>query len=512
MFLTMRNISKTYSLTGTRANDDASLEVRRGEIHALVGENGAGKTTLMKILYGLERPDAGMIALDGKEVEIHSASAADRLGIGMVHQHYKLINEFTAAQNIVLGAEPVRYGLFFDNSRAEKEINELIDTFHFNLEAGAPVRKLSAGQKQQAEIIRLLYRKSSLLILDEPTSVLTEKEVEELFKTLRELRASGKTIILITHKLSEVKEISDRITVMRRGRTLFTADTGAVDEREISRMMVGADISLQVEKSEEGCREPVIQVKNLSLEAADQERLLPNNFSFSVSSCEILGITAAAGNGLMSLEDVLSGVERYSSGSIYMNDRGVSENGFCELRRNGMAYVPADRLHRGASLESSLAENLIILKRRVLSDKFSYLSDRKIRGYADELIRKYQIDGRADDPIGTLSGGNIQKAVLARELENDADIVLFSEPTWGLDIAASSFIYKKINSMKEQGTAVILLSSNIDEILALSDRILVMFRGKIVASAVPEKSGDDKARLKELIGEALMGLRDDYEG
>ena len=506
----MRDISKIYSLTGTKANDSAELEVSRGEIHALVGENGAGKTTLMKILYGLEKPDSGEILIDGEEVEIHGPADADRLGIGMVHQHFKLINEFTAAQNIVLGAEPLKRRFFFDNKSAEKQVSALIDSYYFNIPVDLPVSRLSAGQKQQVEIIRLLYRKSTLLILDEPTSVLTEKEVEGLFNTLRRLRDSGKTIILITHKLSEVKEISDRITVMRKGQTMHTAETNTVDEREISRMMIGRDIDLKLDKPGEGCREPVLEVSHISLGSPDHKHKLLDDISFNVSSCEILGITAAAGNGLAELEDVIAGIRPFDSGSIHLDENDVSGQGWCTLRRSGMAYVPADRLQRGSSLESSLGENLIILKRYELSGKYGRFSGSGVKKYTDRLIDEYSIEGDSSSPIGTLSGGNIQKAVLARELDNIGDLVLFSEPAWGLDVSAGAFIYRKILSMKKEGVAVILISSNLDEITALSDRIIVLYRGRIVTRMTPGEDNSDRSDLKEKIGEYLMGLNDDY--
>ena len=504
-WLSMQNICKTYSSTGLKANDNVNLNVEKGEIHALVGENGAGKTTLMNILYGIEQPDTGIISLNGETVRINSPMTANSLGIGMVHQHFKLIDEFTVAQNVVLGIEPKRGMLFFDNKRAEAAVADVIEKNRFHISPDTRICDLSVGQMQQVEIIKMLYRKAELLILDEPTSVLTEQEIHWLFNTLKTLVAQGKTVILITHKLAEVKDISSRITVMRKGRAIAVKDTADVDEAQISKMMVGKNVVFDFDKGEDGCREAVLTFEDVSINKRRQGRPLLDRVSFSSSTCEVVGITGVAGNGLSELEDAISGLARVTSGKVYHNDDDVTNISTRELRDRGLAYVPTDRLQRGSSLETTVKENLILTSHHDFMKRSGVFDDEKINEHSRRLIAEYKIDGSSDAPIGTLSGGNIQKVILARELERVKDFVLFSEPTWGLDVASSEFIYEKILEMRARGTAVVLISSNIDEILALADTVLIMYRGRIVARKAvgPELT-------PEVIGEYMLGIKDDY--
>lgn len=506
-YLRMQNITKTYSSTGMKANDGVELEIRKGEIHALVGENGAGKTTLMKILYGIENADSGKIFFNGKAVNIGNPIAANKLGIGMVHQHFKLINEFTVAQNVVLGIEPKRRMLFFDNQKAVDSVAEVIEKNHFHVGPGEKISDLSVGQMQQVEIIKMLHRKAELLILDEPTSVLTEQEIQRLFVTLRELVNQGKTIIIITHKLDEVKDISDRITVMRKGKVVAVKDTVDVDQSEISRLMVGKSVIFEFDKNMDGCREPVLTLENVTIKKKRQERPLLDNVSFEASTCEIIGITGVAGNGLTELEDVIAGLRSVTGGKVFHNDDEITNKSARALRDRGLAYVPTDRLRRGSSVETSVKENIILTSHHDFMKKGGVFDDEKIKTHSMNLISEYQIDGSPDVPIGTLSGGNIQKVILARELEGASDFVLFSEPTWGLDVASSEFIYEKILEMRAKGTAVVLISSNIDEILALADTIIVMYRGRIVT-----KQPVTKQLTREKIGEYMLGLKDDLKG
>ncbi len=505
-YLEMKSITKIYPAGGLKANDEASLSVRRGEIHALIGENGAGKTTLMNILYGLEMPDSGTIELEGRILQLKSPLDAGQAGIGMVHQHFRLIEEFSAAENVVLGIEPRTALVWYDRRRAQREVQKVIDAHHFNVSAQAKVSSLSVGQKQQVEIVKMLYRRSNILILDEPTSVLTEQEVTRLFDTLRRLSAAGKTIILITHKLDEVLDISDRITVMRRGKTAAVRDSSGVDRRELSRLMVGRSIRLDYSRETGFCSEPVLSLRNVSVSRKGQERPLLDRISFSVSTCEIVGITGVAGNGLSELEDVIAGLLPLSGGSIRFRDTDVTRMSALQLRRIGLSYVPTDRLARGASLEASVAENMII-SRRGEFQRFGGLLDRSgVTSHAEQLITDYQIDGTAAVRMGALSGGNIQKAVLARELEKVKDFVLFCEPTWGLDVAAESFIHQKILDVRRRGAAVLLISSNLDEILAVADTVMVLYRGRIV---MRRTSVSDGSLSRTVIGEYMLGLRDD---
>ena len=506
-YLAMRNITKTYSSSGTMANDDVSLDIKKGEIHALVGENGAGKSTLMKILYGLEQPDSGNIIINGREVRISSPIAANNQGIGMVHQHFKLVQEFTVAQNVVLGKEPKRSGFLFDNNRAMRDVAEVIKQNDFHILPETEISELSVGQMQQVEIIKMLYRKADILILDEPTSVLTEQEIRRLFETLKRLVSQGKTIIIITHKLAEVKNFSDRITVMRRGKVVAVRETKDVDEYEISKLMVGERVVFDFFKKPGHCIDPVLTLENVSVVKRHQKRPLLDSVSLSASTCRIVGITGVAGNGLTELEDIISGLMPITSGNIYHNGDVITNLSTMELRGRGFSYVPTDRLHRGSSLQTSIAENLIITSHHDYLKKGGVFDRGKISSHVERLIGEFLIDGSENALMGTLSGGNIQKVILARELKRVKDFILFSEPTWGLDIAGTDFIYEKILEVREHGVAVIIISSNIDEILALSDTVMVMYRGRIVM----EREISDQL-TREFIGEYMLGLKDDFSG
>ena len=506
-YLSMQNISKIYPGTDFKANDSVNLEIRKGEIHALAGENGAGKSTLMKILYGLELPNSGKILINGREAVINSPIDANRFGIGMVHQHFKLINEFTVAQNVVLGLEPRKGRLFFNDDRANETVAGIIAQNDFHVAPESKISDLSVGQMQQVEIIKMLYRKADILILDEPTSVLTEQEIQRLFQTLKVMVEQGKTIIIITHKLAEVKQISDRITVMRQGRVVAVENTGDVDEREISKLMVGKSVVFDFSKEEGFCSDPILSLKNVSLMKKRQKRPLLDNLNFDVSTCEIVGVTGVAGNGLSELEDVIAGLTPITGGRIHLADKDVTGKPAMELRNLGLAYVPTDRLRRGSSLETSIKENIIVTNHHDYMDRSGFFDNGRIDAYAAKLIDDYRIVGERNAPIGTLSGGNIQKVILARELDRVREFVLFSEPTWGLDVASSDFIYEKILEARSRGIAVLVLSSNIDEILALADTVMVMYSGRIVM-----KRESSPELTREFIGEYMMGLKDDFAG
>ena len=504
-YLQMRDITKTYLPSQAPANDDVSMEVERGEIHALVGENGAGKSTLMKILYGLERADSGTIWLGGAKIAIKNPFVAKAHGIGMVHQHFKLIKEFTVAQNVVLGKEPKRGMLLFDNPRAEREAAAVIEQNDFHIAPGKKISELSFGQRQQVEIVKMLYRKAEILILDEPTSVLTKQEIQRFFITLRGLVSQGKTIIFITHKLGEVKEISDRITVMRRGRVVAVKTAGEIDEREISKLMVGHPVVHNSFRKGGGGLDPVFILKGISVIRKGQKRPLLSGVNLEVSSGEIVGVTGAAGNGLAELEDVISGLMPISNGRMYHRDRDITGLSAPELRTLGFAYAPTDRLGRGASLKSTIRENMIVTNHHNYTGGGGIIDTKRVTGQVRGLIEKYQIDGDDRVPIGQLSGGNIQKVILARELERGGDFILFAEPTWGLNVAGGEFIYERIWEVRQRGAAVILISSNIDEVLALADRVLVMYRGRVVMDRrVPPQPS------RGFIGEYMIGLKDDF--
>ncbi len=502
-YLEMKGVTKRYS-DDLLANDAIDFSVEKQEIHAVVGENGAGKSTLMKILYGLEQPDAGTISIGGARVAIHSPLDANRLGIGMVHQHFKLIPEFTVAENVALGAEPTRHGLFIDTEAAHARIAQVIASHGFAVDPKARVSELTVGQMQQVEIVKMLYRKAELLILDEPTSVLTEQEIRRLFDTLRSLQSGGKTCIIITHKLHEVKEISDRVTVMRKGRVVAVREAAGVDKAELARLMVGKSVLFQLEREKRVCGGPVLELSGVSLRQRGSGRPLLDAVSLTVRSCEIVGVAGVSGNGLGELEDAVSGLRRISSGRILHNGEDISGLSTATLRERGLAYVPADRLRRGASLASSVSENMIVSHHHGFL-RAGFLAGGKIQRFTEGLTKSFSIDGAPQVPIGTLSGGNIQKVILARELTSASNLLIVSEPTWGLDVASSQFVYEKILEMRAAGAAVLLISSNLDEILGIADTIAVMYRGRIVA-ILPNAQDLSKER----IGEYMLGLRDDF--
>jgi ABC-type uncharacterized transport system ATPase subunit len=506
LYLQMRGITKTYPENDVLANNEVDFEVRENEIHAVVGENGAGKTTLMKILYGLEQPDSGRILLKGEEVRIHSPLDANRLGIGMVHQHFRLIPEFTIAENVVLGIEPRRRGIFFDRERAVCGVEEVIRRYGFSIDPRLPVSRLTVGQMQLVEIIKILYREAELLILDEPTSVLTEQQIHKLFGTLENLRSIGKTVVIITHKLGEVKAISQRVTVMRKGEVVAVRDTAEVDERELSRLMVGKSVTFQFEREAVNKGRVVLELRDVVLRQKGQDRPLLDHVNLKVHAGEIVGVAGVSGNGLAELEDVVGGLRRVSQGRLLHDGRNITDLSAVQLRERGLAYVPADRLQRGSSLQSSVMENMIISSHHDFLQG-GFFRRRAVEEFAETLSSSFSIDGDPRVPIGTLSGGNIQKVILARELASQTDFIIFSEPTWGLDIASAEFIYAKILEIRRRGIAVLLISSNLDEILALSDTLVVLYRGKVVASL-----SNERKLSKELVGEYMMGLRDDSRG
>jgi simple sugar transport system ATP-binding protein len=501
-YLEMRGITKVYH-NGLCANDAIDFTVERNEIHAIIGENGAGKSTLMKILGGLEQADAGSISLRDAHVTIHKPLDATRLGIGMVHQHFKLIPDFSVAENVVLGREPSRAALFIDTAAAAGRIQEIIDRHGFSIKARDRVADLTVGQMQQVEIVRILYRDAELLILDEPTSVLAEQEIHRLFGTLRSLRDDGKTCIIITHKLREVKEISDRVTVMRRGRVVAVRRTGEVDKSELSRLMVGKSVLFQIEREDREQGSPVLELRDVVMRQRGRDRPLLDHVSLTVHAGEIVGVAGVSGNGLSELEDTVTGLRRITAGRILHNGEDISRLTTATLRKQGLAYVPADRLRRGASLAATVMENMTVTHHhRFLRSGF--LNDGEIEQFAEKLSTSFSIDGGPRVAVGTLSGGTIQKVILARELASGSNLLVVSEPTWGLDVASSQFVYEKILAMRSEGVGVLFISSNLDEILGIADTIAVMYRGRIVTifPNAPHMS-------KERVGEYMLGLRDD---
>lgn len=500
LVLEMQGIRKEFP--GVVANDDVSFDVRRGEVHALLGENGAGKSTLMNILYGLYHPDAGEIRLNGKPVSFSSARAAIDAGIGMVHQHFMLIPVMTVAENVVLGTEPVRGGVILDESAAEKRVGDMARTLRFAVDPKALVEDISVGQQQRVEIMKALYRNADLLILDEPTAVLTPQEASDLFEILRTLRREGISIIFISHKLNEVLDIADRITVLRRGKTIETVPRKGATEASLARAMVGRDVLLRVEKEVAQPGDVLLTVEDLHVRD-DREIEKVRGISFDVRAGEIVGIAGVDGNGQTELIDALTGLQRIESGKVSIAGRELSHANARTALDSGIGHIPEDRQRRGLVLEFSIAENI------ALHDyanppvaRFGWLFPRRMVERARTLIREFDVRGGGPfTRAGSLSGGNQQKLVVAREIDRDPKILIAAQPTRGLDVGAIEYLHRRLVTERDEGRAILLVSLELDEILSLSDRILVMFEGEIVGEHTGEVS-------EEAIGLEMLGGRE----
>ena len=507
MRVELRSISKQYPGSEKKANNNISLDLRQGEILCIAGENGAGKTTLMKILCGLEIPDTGEIYINGKRETLASPLAAKKLGIGMVHQHFMLFPQYTVAENIVMGMEPRKWGFFFNAKEAKTTARTIIENHNFSINCNSKIKDLSLGEMQQAEICRILYRDAQIIILDEPTSILTEQEACSLFKTLKSLVSEGKSVVLITHKLQEIKKVCDRVAVIRRGELAGVLTANEVDEYEIARLMMGEDFTPAkkpeaVKQNNISSDEPVIVFDNVTVRRKGQKIPLLDKVSFSVRAGEILGITGAGGNGLGVIEAALGGFLHPVEGKILHRGRDISNLNIRALRNQGLAYVPADRLRIGSANEATLEENMIINRRHEFT-KGIVIDKNKVKDFSGKLMESYNIEGAGTgQKCNFLSGGNLQKLILAREINWLNDYMVFSEPSWGLDIASSRFVTGEIASLREKGAAVILISTNIDEIILLSNRIIVMYRGKIAG----EFANNEGKPVKEAIGNCMQGL------
>ena len=484
----LRDITKTWP--GVRANDHVNFTVSKGEIHALVGENGAGKSTLMNILYGLIRPDSGEIKVNGQVARIQGPRDAIALGIGMVHQHFMLIPVLTVGENVMLGREPVTTGGLYDVRRARDEIAALTRRYGLALNPDDRMGDLPVGLQQRAEIVKVLYRGADILILDEPTGVLTPQEAIELFGVLRELQRSGKTIIFISHKLKEVLDISNRITVMRRGKVVGELITSQTSEQEIARMMVGRDVLLRVDKTPAKPGPVALQVDGLTV-LSDRNVPALRGVSFELHTGEILGVAGVEGNGQSELVEVLAGTRRASSGRIVLGGHEVTSLGARGIRQAGIAHIPEDRRGSGLVLNYSVADNLVLGRQR--TKQFSWdgliLRLKSILAWARRLITEFDIrTPGAETAARALSGGNQQKIVVAREMASNPRVLLAAQPTRGVDIGAIKFIHRQIVAQRDEGAAVLLVSAELDEIRSLSDRIAVMYEGRIVSIEPPETS------------------------
>ncbi len=477
----MRHISKYFSSSKVLAADDVHFEVRPGEVHALVGENGAGKTTLMNMLYGLIPADSGEMYINDQLVKISHPDDAIRLGIGMVHQHFKLVPSFTIAENIMLGIEPNRFG-FIDSTEEAKTVRKLAENFGLPVDPNKRIQDISVGMQQRVEILKSLLRDAKLLILDEPTAVLTPQEVQELYTVIRRLVADGqRSVIIITHKLLEVKDIADRLTVMRLGRVVGTEDVKDVTVRQIASMMVGREVILKVPKTLAHPGETVLEVDSL-LVADNQGLSAVTGTSFEVRANEILGIAGVSGNGQTELVEAIAGMRPIDAGQVRLSGKDISEKSVNHRREAGMAHIPEDRLTVGLNLQTNLDENIVVTN--YLHEPYSrrgFLQLGNIRKLTSQLIEKFNIrSARVGEEIHTLSGGNLQKIVLGRELEGNPKLIIANQPTRGVDVGSIEFVHKTLVAARDAGAAILLISVDLDEILALSDRIAVMYEGRIM--------------------------------
>ena len=500
LVLEMRGIRKVFP--GVVANDNVTLDVRRGEVHALLGENGAGKSTLMNIVYGLYHPDGGEILLQGKRVTFASARDAIQAGIGMVHQHFMLIPVMTVAENIVLGVEP-RSHFLLDERGAERRVRELSARFGLAVDPAALVSEITVGQQQRVEILKALYRGADVLILDEPTAVLTPQEANELFAIVNSLKEDGKSIIFISHKLNEVLEIADRITVLRRGQTIETVPREGATEQSLAKAMVGRDVLLRVDKAPAHPGEVMLSVEDLHV--VDERGIEKvRGVSFDVHAGEVVGIAGVDGNGQSELIDAITGLAKIESGKVRVAGQEVQGVGARGMLDAGVGHIPEDRQRRGLVLEFSIAENVALHDYGEPPDsRWGWLFPRRLTERAGRLIREFDVRGGGPlTPAGGLSGGNQQKVVVGREIERDPKVLVAAQPTRGLDVGAIEYLHRRIITERDEGRAVLLLSLELEEILSLSDRILVIYEGQIVGEHSGEVSEDE-------IGLEMLGAKEE---
>jgi general nucleoside transport system ATP-binding protein len=478
--LELRGIVKSFG--PVRANDGVDLSVNWGEVHALLGENGAGKSTLMNVVYGLIRQDEGEILFEGRPVEIHGPQDAIRLGIGMVHQHFMLVPPLTVAENVILGRETAGRGGWVDVDAARTAVTELSRRYGLEIDPMARIEDLPVGLQQRVEILKTLYRGARLLILDEPTAVLTPQEVERLFEIVRGLTAEGKGVIFITHKLGEVMEIADRITVMRRGRVVAATTPAASSAADLARLMVGRPVLLQVEKTPARPGAPLLGVADLVVQD-DRGHVMVDGVSMEVRAGEIVGLAGVEGNGQMELVEAIVGLRAARSGRILLGDRDMTRAGTKRRLSSGLGHIPADRHRMGIVLELPIADNLVLT--RYDREPFARGLVRSLTAvfdYARSLIARFDIRARGpEQPAGDLSGGNQQKVVVARELGSTPKVLLAAQPTRGVDVGSIEFIHRQLVEYRDAGNAVLLVSSELDEVLSLSDRVAVIYRGRLVA-------------------------------
>ncbi|RKP54295.1 ABC transporter ATP-binding protein [Cohnella endophytica] len=491
----MRNITKRFP--GIVANDNVSFKLSKGEIHALLGENGAGKSTLMNILFGLYQPEEGEIFVNGQEVAIDGPNKAISLGIGMVHQHFKLVHPFTVTENIILGSEPKKWmGLSVDKKLAYEKIGKLSKQYGLNIDPYAKIDDISVGMQQRVEILKTLYRGADILIFDEPTAVLTPQEISELLVIMRNLVQQGKSIILITHKLKEIMAIADTVTIVRRGKVIDSLPTAGTNPNQLAEKMVGREVSLKLDKKDAVLGEPVLEVDRLVVKGRSGLNAL-NETSFVLKRGEILGIAGVEGNGQSELIEALTGLRSVTSGSIKLGDEIISGQTPRKISEAGLSLIPEDRHKHGLVLDFPIRENMVLeTYYQPQFNKNGFLDFGAIEKHAERLVKEFDVrtpsimtDARA------LSGGNQQKAIIAREVDKNPEVLIAAQPTRGLDVGAIEFIHKRLVEQRNMGKAVLLVSYELDEIMQLSDRIAVIYEGRIVGEVKPSETNDQQLGL-----------------
>jgi len=491
----MLNITKEFP--GIKANDDVTLQLKKGEIHALLGENGAGKSTLMSVLFGLYQPEEGTIKVRGEEVIIANPNDANELGIGMVHQHFKLVHNFTVAENIVLGYEDTKNG-FLELDAPIKKIQELSDRYKLKVDVNALISDISVGQQQRVEILKMLYRNAEILIFDEPTAVLTPQEIEELMNIMKDLVKEGKSIILITHKLNEIKQVADRCSVLRKGKYIGTVDVATTSVEKMAEMMVGREVSFVVDKEEPKIGDTVLSVRNLTVFNEHIHKNVVTDVSFDVRRGEILCIAGIEGNGQTQLVQAITGLIHPTEGQIDILGEDITHQSIRHRNLAGISHIPEDRHKHGLVLDYSLEENLVL--QTYFEPRFQkkgFLQFDEVRVNANELIQNFDIrSGKGPITMArSMSGGNQQKAIVAREISRDTDLLIAVQPTRGLDVGAIEYIHKQLILQRDAGKAVLLISLELDEVMNVSDRIIVMYEGENVGEFDPAKVTENELGL-----------------
>lgn len=479
----------TKEFPGIIANDNITLQVKKGEIHALLGENGAGKSTLMSVLFGLYQPEKGVIKINGKEAKINNPNDANAHAIGMVHQHFKLVHNFTVLENIVLGVETTKNGIL-KMDEARKKVVALSEQYRLRIDPDAKISEITVGMQQRVEILKMLYRENDILIFDEPTAVLTPQEIDDLMKIMKDLVAEGKSIIFITHKLNEIKAVADRCTVLRRGKCIGTINVADTTKEEMSEMMVGRPVNFEVEKAPQKLGDTVLKVEGLTVHSNHSGKHAVNNVSFEVKQGEIVCIAGIDGNGQSELVYAVTGLIPMDGGKLSLKGEDVTNASIREKSVKGITHIPEDRHKHGLVLDYTLAENLVL--QTYFTEAFSHngmLKFKEIDLYAKKLIAEYDIrSGQGPSTIArSMSGGNQQKAILAREIDRGPELLIAVQPTRGLDVGAIEYIHKQLVKQREAGKAVLLVSLELDEVMTVSDRILVMYEGEIVADLNPKE-------------------------